>query len=268
MNAPVGSAAAQGVPRPAATLILVRPSDDGPQILLMKRSAGARFMPNAHVFAGGAVDTGDSSADVYALSLHLDDQQASSILKLPSQGLAFYVAAIRETFEECGLMLAYDAAGALVDLTTWTDAQLHRARADLGSGACGLADLCRRHGWNLAVDQLYYFAHWVTPVGLPQRFDTRFFIARAPERQLPSLASAEMSELIWRTPRAALRDHAEGRLMLMRATLATLGELANFNDCDALFEFARTAKTISVTLPNLGGDVQPVAPHPNLGDAS
>ena len=262
MTAPVGKTADHGTLRPAATLIVVRASDDGPEVLLMKRSAGARFMPNAYVFAGGAVDNADSSAEVYALSRHLDDRQASDTLELPDHGLAFYVAAIRETFEECGLLMAYDEAGALVDLSRWTDAQLHHARSEVGSGATGLADLCRRHNWHLAPDQLHYFGHWVTPVGLPLRFDTRFFIAPAPGLQHASLASTEMSELIWRAPREALRDHAAGRLLLMRATLATLEEIANFRDTDALFEFARQPRRIAVTLPVLGVDVQAAAPPP------
>ncbi len=165
-------------------------------------------------------------------------------------------------------MLAYDDAGTQVDLRQWTDAQLNHARGELASGACGLADLCHRHGWHLASDQLHYFAHWVTPVGLPRRFDTRFFLARAPEHQRASLSSAEMSELIWCTPRAALRAHTESRLLLMRATLTTLGELANFNDIDDLFKFARLPRKISVVRPVLGADGQSAISPPTLGEAT
>ena len=97
--------------RLAATTILVRARGDQPELLLLKRGEHARFMPNAYVFAGGALDLSDESADVYALCNGLDDELASERLELPSNGLRFFVAAVREAFEECGLLLAYDARG-------------------------------------------------------------------------------------------------------------------------------------------------------------
>src|SRR5579872_1610084 len=102
-------------PRLAATTILVRPRGIQPEILLLKRGEHARFMPNAYVFAGGALDLDDESGAVYALCQGLDDGRASERLNLPSNGLRFFVAAVREAFEECGLLLAYDPRGEVVD---------------------------------------------------------------------------------------------------------------------------------------------------------
>src|SRR6202042_3535013 len=104
-------------PRLAATTILVRAREDQPEILLLKRGEHARFMPNAYVFAGGALDPQDESAEAAELCQGLSDRDASERLQLPSNGLRFFIAAVREAFEECGLLLAYDARGELVDLS-------------------------------------------------------------------------------------------------------------------------------------------------------
>jgi len=162
-------------PTPASTLILVRPGGSAPEILLLKRGADARFMPNAHVFAGGAVDADDGSEDAYRQCAHFDDRQASARLNLASGGLRFFIAAIREAFEESGLLLAYDRTGNIADLSGWTEQQLHAVRSQLGARQISLAALCRSHGWTLAAHQLAFFSHWVTPPSSSRRFDTRFF---------------------------------------------------------------------------------------------
>ena len=149
-------------PRPASTLILVREGPEAPEVLLMERGAGARFMPGAYVFAGGAVDPGDASQEAYALS-PLTDERASATLKVARDGLAYYVAAVREALEECGLLLAYESDGSLVKLTHWGEVQLHAIRNQVNRQHIDLAQLCREQGWRLALDQLQYFAHWITP---------------------------------------------------------------------------------------------------------
>jgi 8-oxo-dGTP pyrophosphatase MutT (NUDIX family) len=240
------------VPIPAATLILVRARGSLPEILLLKRSATARFMPNAYVFAGGAVDPDDATDEVYALCARLGDSEASERLALPANGLRFFVAAIREAFEECGLLLAYDPAGQIVDLSEWDEARLHQLRAQVSAGLLGLAAICKLNGWRLAVDGLAYFDHWITPMNLKRRFDTRFFIARAPAQQRASLASGEMSDLVWRSAAEALAEHSRGELLLVRATRSILGEIAQFDHIDALFAFARSGREILPTMPGSG----------------
>jgi 8-oxo-dGTP pyrophosphatase MutT (NUDIX family) len=240
------------VPSPAATLILVRERGGLPEVLLLKRGAQARFMPNAYVFAGGAVDPADATEEVYEACAGLDDNQASGRLALPANGLRFFVAAIREAFEECGLLLAYDPADRIVDLTGWDEARLRGLRAQVCAGQLGLAAICKLHGWRLAVDRLAYFDHWITPANLKRRFDTRFFIARAPALQNASLVGDEMSDLVWRSAAEALAGHSSGELLLMHATRTILGEIARFDHIDALFAFAQGTRKILPTLPGSG----------------
>jgi 8-oxo-dGTP pyrophosphatase MutT (NUDIX family) len=240
------------VPSPAATLILVRARGGSPEILLLKRSAQARFMPNAYVFAGGAVDPADATDEVYDVCAGMDDDRASERLQLPSNGLRFFVAAIREAFEECGLLLAYDPAGRIVDLTGWDEERLRHLRAQVCAGEAGLAAVCKLNGWRLAVDGLAYFDHWITPPDLKRRFDTRFFIARAPAQQTASLAGDEMSDLVWRGAAEALAGHSSGELLLMQATRTILGEIARFDHIDALFAFAQSGRKILPTAPGSG----------------
>jgi 8-oxo-dGTP pyrophosphatase MutT (NUDIX family) len=240
------------MPSPAATLILVRARGFLPEILLLKRSAQARFMPNAYVFAGGAVDPADATEEVYDVCARLGDNQASERLALTANGLRFFVAAIREAFEECGLLLAYDQAGRVVDLAGWDEARLRLLRAQVCAGQPGFAAICKLNGWRLAVDGLVYFDHWITPANLKRRFDTRFFVARAPARQNACLAGDEMSDLVWHSAAEALAGHASGELLLMQATRAILGEIARFDHIDALFAFAQSGRKILPTTPVSG----------------
>jgi 8-oxo-dGTP pyrophosphatase MutT (NUDIX family) len=237
-------------PRFAATTILVRARADQPEILLLKRGEHARFMPNAYVFAGGALDLDDESAAVYALCSGLDDVLASEQLELPSNGLRFFVAAVREAFEECGLLLAYDARGEMADLSSWDDTRLRETRLQISTGRLTLAALCRAQGWRLAVDKLAFFSHWITPPS-SVRFDTRFFLALVPSRQTASLAGNEMSQLVWRTAAEALAEHASKQLLLMYPTRAILKEIAAMRGIEELFDFARRPRKIAPITPDL-----------------
>jgi 8-oxo-dGTP pyrophosphatase MutT (NUDIX family) len=241
------SAESEVTPRLAATTILVRARGTQAELLLLKRGEHARFMPNAYVFAGGALDPKDEGAEVYGLCKGLDDERASERLELPSNGLKFFVAAVREAFEECGLLLAYDVQGDVVDLSGWDEAQLREWRLQVSTGQLSLAELCRTHGWRLAVDKLAFYSHWITPPG-KLRFDTRFFLCSAPPKQTASLAGTEMSELVWRTAAEALAEHASKQLLLMYPTRALLKEIAQMQGIDALFEFAgKPRKIVPIT---------------------
>ena len=241
---------AEVTPRLAATTILVRARGAEPELLLLKRGANARFMPNAYVFAGGALDPNDECEAVYGLCRGLDDALASRNLQLAANGLRFFVAAVREAFEECGLLLAYDERGELVDLTSWDEARLREARLQLSTGALNIADLCRAEGWRLAVDKLAFYSHWITPPG-GLRFDTRFFLCAAPVNQTASLVGTEMSELIWRTAAEALSEHADKKLLLMYPTRAILQEIAGMKSMDELFDFAAQPRQILPITPVL-----------------
>jgi 8-oxo-dGTP pyrophosphatase MutT (NUDIX family) len=241
-------------PRLAATTILVRARGDQPEILLLKRGEHARFMPNAHVFAGGALDPGDETAEVYGLCQGLDDERASEHLALPANGLRFFVAAVRETFEECGLLLAYDDRGDMADLSSWEEWRLRETRLKIATGRLSFAELCRAQGWRLAVDKLAFFSHWITPPGR-MRFDTRFFLCSVPPHQTASLAGNEMSQLVWRTAAEALAEHAGKQLLLMYPTRAILKEIAAMRGIDELFDFAGRPRKIAPITPVLPAGV-------------
>jgi 8-oxo-dGTP pyrophosphatase MutT (NUDIX family) len=236
-------------PRPAATLIIVREAPGAPEVLLMERGESARFMPGAYVFAGGALDSGDAGPEVYALSPNLSDERASLTLKLARDGLAYYVAAVRETLEECGLLLAYEPGGSMVKLSHREEVELHSLRNRLNQQHVNLLQLCRDQGWRLALDQLHYFGHWITPPGATIRFDTRFFICRAPEHQTESLASEEMSALVWRTATAALDQGDAGQITLAIATREMLKQIADFAHVHTLLEYASQPREITTVQP-------------------
>jgi 8-oxo-dGTP pyrophosphatase MutT (NUDIX family) len=237
-------------PRLAATTILVRARGDQPEILLLKRGEHARFMPNAYVFAGGALDLNDESAEVYALCDGLDDGRASEQLELPCNGLRFFVAAVREAFEECGLLLVYDDRGEIADLSSWDESRLRETRLKISTGRLTFAEFCRGQGWRLAVDKLTFFSHWITPPG-SVRFDTRFFLCSVPPRQTASLAGNEMSQLVWRTASEALAEHARKELLLMYPTRAILQEIAAMRGIEELFDFAGLPRKIAPITPIL-----------------
>jgi 8-oxo-dGTP pyrophosphatase MutT (NUDIX family) len=211
-------------------------------------------MPNAYVFPGGAIDASDESADIYGFCAGLNDSEAASRLGLPSDGLRFFVAAAREAFEECGLLLAYGPTGEWVDLSIWDEAHVREARLQISAGRLGLAALCETHGWRLAVDKLTFFSHWITPPGR-LRFDTRFFLSLAPPRQHAFLVGDEMSELVWRTAAEALAEHAARQLLLMFPTRAILEEIAGCQDIDALFAYANRPRTIVPITPEMPREI-------------
>ncbi|HSE00861.1 MAG TPA: hypothetical protein VLB72_09025, partial [Burkholderiales bacterium] len=170
-------------PQPAATLMLVRDALHGLEVLMLQRSQALAFMPGVHVFPGGALDAADDSPALRALCAGIDDAAASRALGIQRGGLAHWIAAIREAFEEAGILLAYDAAGGIVSVDEATAERYRAQRRALDEGRSDFAEFMVGEGLRLAVDRLRYFGHWITPVGSPRRYDTRFFVAVAPEGQ-------------------------------------------------------------------------------------
>jgi 8-oxo-dGTP pyrophosphatase MutT (NUDIX family) len=185
MNGAPSKHATPGDARRAASLILVRDSERGLEVLMLRRAEREGDMRSGvAVFPGGVLDPRDHEAQ--SLVHGADDATLSARLSLPSGGLDYAIAAVRETFEEAGLLLALDAAGqpvapALVEaLEPWRDR--------LQSNEASAVMLCRDTGLTLDVSGLVYYSHWLTPPGLPKRFDTRFFVARAPARSASNSA--------------------------------------------------------------------------------
>ena len=221
------------VPRPAASVILLRDGELGPEVFMVERQKSARFVGGAHVFPGGRVDPEDALAA--ELCTGLDDEAASKRLTVERGGLAHYVAAIRECFEEAGVLLAYDAAGRPLDAARRraAAAELDEARRALNAREIGFLELARAHGWRLAVDRMHYWSHWITPESSPIRFDTRFFLTTVAPDQGAVHDDGELagSEWVRRWWRCARPSAASGRSSFRRS-----------RTCGSLLAFATTAE--------------------------
>ena len=220
----------QGNIRLAATLLLVRDGAHGPEVFMLKRPGGVDF-PDLHVFPGGKLDEHDFLPDLID---GIDDVAASRALGVAAGGLRYWVAAIRECFEECGVLLA-NRDGALVH---WRDAlevaRFDAYRQNLIDGDLDLATLCQAEGLRLAGDRVAYFSHWLTPPQAPRRFDTRFFIAQMPRDQETLAHHWETAGEEWVRPTDALAAHAAGDWQLIAPTLITLQSIAGFGDVAAM----------------------------------
>lgn len=236
-------------PRQAASLIVLRDSPRGLEVLLLERALRPGDQNSgATVFPGGLLDGADSATA--ALADDLDDAAANARLGIAAGGLGYWVAAVRECFEEAGLLFARRPGEApLVALDAHADDKVDRLRRRLHSGEITLADVCATLGVRLALDELSYYSHWITPLGMPKVFDTRFFVTRAPAAQTPRHDATETVELRWLAPAAAL-DAARG-FKLMNVTETTLHQLSRFDTVDAVIAFARAQAEVPMIRPRL-----------------
>jgi glyoxylase-like metal-dependent hydrolase (beta-lactamase superfamily II)/8-oxo-dGTP pyrophosphatase MutT (NUDIX family) len=240
-------------PRPAATLILARDTPAGLEVFLLQRTHRAVFMPGVFVFPGGAVDAADAHAAIGACCSGHDDVSASRLLGVEHGGLGYLVAAIRECYEEAGLLLASEATGGFVDLDAPERAQAFADyRRQLVSGGLTLAELCRQHDLRLELDRLAFFSHWITPAGPPRRYDTRFFTAVAPPGQTASHDGTETIAHAWIGPQEALDRNRCGEFPLASPTIRTLKALTAFADTAALMEYAQTPRNVTPAKPRFG----------------
>ncbi len=250
--------------RPAALVVPVRQGPSGPEVFMMQRDPRAAFVPGVYVFPGGAVDAADGADALSACLMGRDAQGACERLALTENGLAYWVAAVRECFEESGLLLARHTDG------RWPQAQGERTRRwlelrhQLHAGEISLADVCRELDVRLALDHLHYLSHWITPRGQRRRFDTRFFLAEAPEAQEAEHDGAEAVASCWVRPAQALDAHKRGEFPLVFATRTTLELLASFDDTRRLLEHVARLDHIPAVMPRMANGrrgVQAVGPR-------
>ncbi|MEM8618158.1 MAG: NUDIX hydrolase [Actinomycetota bacterium] len=205
---------------PASTVMLVRDAADGTEVLMLQRTAGAAFGAGMYVFPGGRVDLADSGPEVETWCHGHDDRSASDRLGIDVGGLAYWVAAVRECFEEAGVLLASRADGAAH--------QPHPGdRRAVHDGSVSMAELCGRDDLRLQLGEIHYVDHWVTPRAAARRFDTRFFVAAAPVEQTAVHDNAETVDSRWVTPADALAMEESGELLMMPPTVANLRVLAS-----------------------------------------
>lgn len=222
--------------RRAASLLLLRGAGQTLEVLMLRRAERAGDMRSgAVVFPGGVLDAKDRAA--HGRIAGLDDTRASARLGVAAGGLDYWVAALRECFEEVGLLPALPRGHPVPDLIA-----LAPWRDRLNRGEAGFEAFCAEAGLTFDVSGMHYLSHWLTPPGHPKRFDTRFFVAAAPEGQTAIADRGEALELMWLTPQQALergRARDASAMLLLPVTRCTLEDLARFPHADAALAAAR-----------------------------
>lgn len=241
--------------RDAATVMLVRDGDTGPEVFMLRRHLDSAFVGGAYVFPGGAVDPADRHADLEPVCVGRSEADASRALGIEAGGLAFWVAAIRECFEEAGVLLARSSDGEIVRFDDPDVAdRFGRHRRSVHAGELALVAMCRDEGLVLDTGGVHYFAHWITPEGEPRRYDTRFFVARAPAAQDPLHDDHETIASLWVRPADALDRHRAGELMMILPTIRNLQALARFDSVDDLLAAAASATAVPTVQPRIVRD--------------
>ncbi len=229
--------AAKSQPRPAATVLLLRQAAEAPEVFMLQRTASAAFLPGAYVFPGGALDPDDGEARAARRVRGLDDAQASARLGLASGGLAYWIAAARECFEESGILLAHDAGGRPV--VPERAQALQHLREPLNAGKLLFSEFLEREDLYVHAQDIAYYSHWITAPGRPRRFSTRFFIACAPAGQHGAHDRSETVHCVWVSPREALERGKRKEIELIFPTRSTLADLAAFRAPLEILEHAK-----------------------------
>jgi 8-oxo-dGTP pyrophosphatase MutT (NUDIX family) len=229
------------VPREAATVMLVRSASAGLEVYMLRRQTSMAFAPGAYVFPGGSVDARDADEEVSWTGP--DAAEWGRIFAAPpSLARALVCAAVRETFEESGVLLAGESPESVVADTTSEDWEADR-RALLDRSV-SLGELLTHRGLVLRADLLRPWSRWVTPVVEPRRFDTRFFAAALPPGQRTRDVGGEASEVAWVRPAEALAAGRRGEIRLFPPTLVSLSELAECEDVDTVLSGPREVAPI------------------------
>lgn len=223
------------IPVPAATILLLRDGEAGLEVFMVKRHHQIDFVAGALVFPGGKLEKGDSDA---ALADHSDGGQDWT-----AEMRALGAGAIREAFEESGILLARDTrSGGFVTAARLEELQHYRPLLDKREAV--LAEVLEKEKLKLALDQLVHFAHWITPANMPKRFDTHFFLASSPIGHAGSHDGHESVDSVWITPNGAISDRKKWNVIF--PTKLNLMKLDNSKTVAAAIATARATKVLPV----------------------
>ena len=241
------------IPKKAATVILLQDRKPrGFEVFLVRRHEKNSFMGGNYVYPGGRVDRDDGSLEICSLSKGMTLEKSQKILGetfSPEESFAHWVAAIRELFEEAGVLLAYDQKGNLFQLRNRDEREkLLLYRKLLQESKMNICEIAHKEDLLFALDQLHYYAHWITPEARSQRFDTRFFLTRFPSGQEASHDQKETTAGIWIAPEKALEENLKGDVILSPPTLKTLEDLSRFKGIEDIFHSLKEE------------DIQPILP--------
>lgn len=234
-------------PKPAATVVLLHDDAGELQTLLLKRHRSAGFVPGAYVFPGGRIDEADGDA---RLAAHCAVPERDNV------AAHYWFGAVREVFEETGVLLARTENDNWAPDTTASE-RLEAWREKLMNNQATLVEIVVEENLRVVLDDVVYFAHWVTPIAEPRRYDTRFFAAALPPDRQVKADEREMVDAIWISPQEALKRFESGTLPMVFPTVRTLQDLCAFRSVEeALGELRR--KEVETVLPRLvrsGGGV-------------
>jgi 8-oxo-dGTP pyrophosphatase MutT (NUDIX family) len=246
--------------RDAATIMLVRDSvlEGVPalEVCMLQRHLNSDFVGGAYVFPGGKVDDEDRTPAAEEACAGRRDAEASAMLGVEAGGLAFWVAALRECFEEAGVLLAYraergDGAVILDAHDPEIRGRLAALRVALNAGEVRFLDACRGEGLRLAMDRVHYFSHWITPEPAPKRYDTRFFVAALPPGQVPIHDDHETVDTVWVRPDDALARAKAGEFDLIFPTMKNLEAISRFTTSGELLAAAAAVERVPTVLPRV-----------------
>ena len=228
--------------RDASTILLLRDCADGQGYeILMTRRANQGNFANAYVFPGGGLEAQDADPANHALA-RVRQTMLDAAGEAGKTRITQALAGIRETFEELGILLAYDETGSPV-----TPAQVQQL-----DRKASLYEQCRERGWTLAVDQLWYLAHWTAARDIPKRFNVPFFVARMPESQTPEADETEQFEPTWIRPQDALQRFAEKSLFIVFPTERTLQRMVGYASTQAVIDALKGEKRLWHSCPRTG----------------
>jgi 8-oxo-dGTP pyrophosphatase MutT (NUDIX family) len=249
------------IPKKATTIILLREKKpEGFEVFLLKRHEKSSFMGGNFVYPGGRVDRNDGSSEICSLCKGITLEEAHQILGglLPAdESFAHWVAGIRELFEEAGVLLSYDQSGNPFLLKNPAERErFFNYRNLLQKDQLTICQLVQEERILLALDQLHYYAHWITPEARSERFDTRFFLARHPVGQEASYDKKETTAEVWLTPKEALEENLRGEVILSPPTLKTLEDLSRFKNIGEVFNSLKKneIRPILPILTKISGD--------------
>jgi 8-oxo-dGTP pyrophosphatase MutT (NUDIX family) len=242
--------------RPAATVMLLRPAAREFEVFMLRRSAGSAFGADAYVFPGGTLEEQDFAAIDRAVGAdearirELFRSRTSAALPVDDvvtgkrEKRALPLTALRELFEECGVLFACDERGE--PIAEWDANDPDRAR--LHRGEISFAQMLEGRKWIADVRPLELFSHWITPKDEPRRYDVYFFVARTPAGQHPVADAAETHDGLWIAPSRALERHAGANLALMYPTRKHLERLSEFDEVSSVLKFAKTKPIVTISV--------------------
>lgn len=219
----------------AATVLLLRDGAEGLEVLMTRRAMTASFAPGAYVFPGGGIEAADHR--VHGLAKRRATQSDLHLTQA--------IAAIRESFEELGILLARHANGQMANA-----ADIHAL--DRQADPSEFATQCAARGLTLAADEVFVLAHWITDRDLPRRFDVPFLVARMPDAQVPVADEKEQFEPVWVRPADALARHAQGNFFIIYPTIKTLERLQNYTSVDAVLADCTSEQPWFTSCPRAG----------------